>query len=259
MKLLDFFNESTIHAKRLIELHDALDFSDLRTRSEWRNKLFEKDIVPWGKRQGVWRSINTDKNILILGAEAQQSFQENIKIQRAMLLEYALVMMLAAIDKMLHEATTSRNFAELLKSEKLDDFIKNFPVSEAYSIAMESRKRRGHGGKKKSRPAMKIKEAVSAKLYELSFLGTNHLEKICAAKGVSKIFSKYATHMGRKSAKPLRDQWSLICKRRNAIVHECNIKRTKKSPKIIRFDLVTSTELRKNIDFAEKFGKFLAG
>ena len=49
-----------------------------------------------------------------------------------------------------------------------------------------------------------------------------------------------------------------ICKRRNAIVHECNIIRTKISPKKIQFSTTEPFELKKDIEFAENFGKFLA-
>lgn len=258
MKLLEFFNKSTTSAKQLIELYDVLDFQDKRTRSEWRDKLFADGIVNWGKRVGVWRSVSVDKKIILLGSGDRKKFQENLIAWRPALLQHALVMMLSAIDKILHQATTTKNFVRLLKSGNLDDFMKNFPISETYGIAMESRVRRGHGGKKKTRPANKIREVVAAKLYELSFLGTRNLEHICAANGTGKIFSKYAKHLGRKGVEPLRSQWSSIYKRRNTIVHECNISRTKISPKKIRFDVAEPSELKRDITFAEDFGKFLA-
>lgn len=260
MELTKFFEESMVHARRLVELHDALnlDFHDKRTRSEWRDKLFRDSIVPWRKRQGVWRLLSKDNNVQILGTDSSKPFQEIIKDERLMLLQYSLVMTLAAIDKMLHQATTSKNFVELLKSGKFDNLIRNFPPSEAYGIAMDSRKRRGKGGARKVRPAVKMKEKISSKLYEMTFLGTLQLEEVCAAHGKNKIFTKYAAHIGRKGAEPLRKRWSSIYKKRNTLVHECNILRSKKSPKIMRFEVIHPEDVKKDIDFAENFGKFLA-
>ena len=193
-----------------------------------------------------------------MGSNAKKAFKDNLSDRRSMLLQHALVMMLASIDKLLHQATISKNFVQLLRAGKFDNLMKNFPASETYEIAMESRVRRGYGGKTKSRPANKIKEVISARLYELSFLGPKNLEEICAANGAKKIFAEYAKHLRRKTSKPLRAQWSLIYRRRNAIVHECNILRTKISPKKVRFDVVDPSELKKDIEFSEKFGRFLA-
>ena len=260
MTLTEFFNKSTIHAERLVAFYDELDFHEKKTRSEWRNKLFSKGtrIVDWGKKAGVWRAIDLNNSIQILGRQANKAFLEDLLDRRPMLLQFALVMMLAAIDKMLHQAIISKNFVQLLRSGRLDNLAKNFPPSEAYGIAMESRIRRGPGGRQKPRPANKIKELVSARLYELSFLSTRYLEEVCAVNGADSIFTKYATHVNRKGAEPLRKQWSLIYKKRNTIVHECGITRTKISPKKIRFDVFTAAELKKDIDFSKRFGKFLA-
>lgn len=258
MKLPEFFEKSTIHARQLLELYDALDFYDKRTRSEWRKKLFGNRIVDWPKKAGVWRSISKDEKIQILGADAKKEFQKNLTDWRPILLQQALVMTLAAIDKILHEATTTKKFVHLLKTSKLDDLMKNFPISETYRIAMEAQVRRGKGGKVRPRPANKIKEMVSSKLYEQSFLNINNLEKICSAHGANKIFSKYATHLGRKSVEPLRKHWSSIYRKRNSIVHECNVHRTKISPRKIQFEVADPSELKRDIAFAEDFGKFIA-
>ena len=259
MKLLKFFNGSTVHAEHLLELYDSLDFDIKRPRSEWREKLFDDHIVDWGVRAGVWRLVSKDKQIQIVGADNRLSLQELLKTHRVLLLQQALVMMLSAVDKMLHMAATSNNFVHLLQNGEFDDLIRNFPASEAYSIAMEARKRSGYGGKRKRRPANQIKEVISAKLYEITFLSIRRLEDICGAKGQKKIFDQYATHLGRKSMRPLRDQWSSIYRRRNAIVHECDIKRTKLSPKNIHFESVDIIALRKDIGFVRDFGRFLAG
>src|SRR3989344_3185516 len=149
MKLTAFFDESTIHAKQLVELHDALDFREKRTRSEWRDKLFNNGIVDWGKREGVWRNVSTDGRVQIVGSNAKKAFKDNLSDRRSMLLQHALVMMLASIDKLLHQATISKNFVQLLRAGKFDNLMKNFPASETYEIAMESRVRRGYGGKTK--------------------------------------------------------------------------------------------------------------
>ncbi len=258
MKLTKFFDESAIHAKQLVALHDAFEFSEKRTRSEWRDKLFDNGIVGWGKRAGVWRATSPDGKILIVGTDTKESFLTDLIDWRPMMLLYALTMMLAAIDKILHFATTSNRFVQLLKTGKLDSMMKNFPVSEAYGIAMKSRMRRGFGGKTKPRPANMIKEVVSSKLYESSFLAVKNLETICSANGESSIFKSYAEHLNRKGAEPLKERWRSICKKRNSLVHECNIVRTKISPKNIRFNPISSDELKKDIGFIEDFGKFLA-
>lgn len=258
MKHTIYFEKSTIYAKRLRELFDALEFHEKRTRSEWRDKLFKYHLVEWGTRSGVWRCVSADKKVQIVGTDTQKIFQENLAAARPVLLQQALVMMLAAVDKILHQATTTKKFVQLLRSGKLDDIVKNFAVSDAYGIAMESRKRRGRGGKIQPRPANRIKEVVSVKLYELSFLGTSNLEKICAANGVNQVFTAYAKHLKRKSPELLKKQWSLIYRRRNTIVHECNVLRTKISPKKIRFEAINPVELKKDLDFVEDFGKFLA-
>lgn len=246
-----------MHAENLIEMYDSFDFHEKRTRSEWRDKLFNNGIVDWGKRQGIWRSISADKKIQMVGTATKKEFQEKLIFWRPMLLQQALVMMLGAIDKILHQATTTNRFAQLLKTGKLDELMKNFPVSETYNIAIESQIRRGHGGKVRRRPAHKIREVVSAKLYEQSFLKTTNLEKICAVNGAVKIFAAYATHL-RKDPELLKKQWSSIYRKRNNVVHECNIIRTKISPKKIRFENINLPELRRDIIFAREFGKFIA-
>jgi hypothetical protein len=165
-------------------------------------------------------------------------------------------MSMAAIDKLLHEAL-SKHFVAVVKRGKLDDLL-TLELSKSYRIAIESRVRKGKGGKIRSRPGHKFKAAVLNKLYQVSFLSSRQLQRICAACGKERIFDKYGQTMSRRqSAKRLQERWSRLYARRNHIVHECDIMRKSRARKV-HFHPSTSSELNKDIEFVKKFGLFLA-
>jgi len=256
MKLTDTFSTAIGHADKLTLLHARLTTRNLRSiRSEWADRFFHARLTNWPKGSGLWRSKN-DTILLVGTADAALSHLDFTSEALLYLLRAALVMSMAAIDKLLHEAL-SKHFVTLVKKGKLDDLL-HLELSKSYRIAIESRVRKGKGGKIRSRPGHKLKAAVLDKLYQVSFLSLRHFQGICSACGKDGIFDKYGRTMSpSQSSKQLHNRWSRLYMRRNHIAHECDIMRKSKARKV-HFHLITSTELKKDIEFVKNFGLFLA-
>lgn len=255
MNLTKTFEESISHADELLILYDALLTKNQRAANSgnWTTKVFDSKLIPWPKRDGLWRSRG--KNILIIGNnKAGIDLEAFNAAGLAVLLRSAMVLAMAAIDKLLHEAISLR-FSSLAQAGELDKFVK-LDLSTCYKIAQEARERRGKGGKIKKRPGHKIKSEVLRRIYQESYLSLKRLQEVSAACGKNKIFDKYAKTIN-STPKELQDKWSHIYVRRNNIAHECDIVRKAKT-KQIHFNHVSPSELQNDINFTKQFGKFLA-
>jgi hypothetical protein len=211
------------------------------------------------KLTDVFTEAVKDAEKLIQQHDSPLATGESIE-SRAVFLRAALVLMMAAVDKILHEAI-SNHFATLVRTEQLDKLVQ-IELSRAYQIAQAARKRTGKGGKVKRRPGHDIKAEVLAKIYRDSYLSIRRLNDVCAACDKNGIFSRYAEHrkkLGKKTRSPkwLQDRWSRINQRRNQIAHECDIKRQAKMRKA-HFNAVDGPDFKRDITFVKNFGTFLA-
>jgi ribosomal protein S8E len=257
MKLSDTFLEAVCHSDQLVHLYDRLKTKNLRAiRPEWEKRFLAAKLTNWPKKKDIWRSKND--SVLIVGVKGGGLSHKDFEAAALLvLLRSALVFAMAAIDKILHESVSKR-FVALAKTEKLDSIVR-LELSKSYRIAIESRVRKGKGGKIRSRPGSKIKAAVLDKMYRESFLSTNRLQEVCAACGKNKIFDRYGkTLRPQKSADHLQQEWARLYTRRNHMAHECDIVRKSKAKKI-HFQKISETELKSDIAFIRAFGKYLAG
>jgi hypothetical protein len=256
MKLTDMFSVAIGHADKLALLHDRLTTGNkYAIQSKWAERFLRAKLTNWSKRDLLWRSKND--SILIVGTtEAGLSHRDFTSEALLHLLRAALVMSMAGVDKLLHEAL-SKHFVALVKKRKLDNLLV-LELSKSYRISIESRVRKGKGGRVRSRPGHKLKAAVLDKLYRVSFLSLNQLQEICAACGKEKIFYMYGRTMSpQQSSDTLQKRWARIYMRRNHIAHECDIMRKSRARKVY-FHPVTSADLKKDIEFVKSFGLFLA-
>lgn len=256
MKLRDIFTEAIKDADNLVLLYDSLLTANQRQiRPEWRDRFFKAQLVSWPKKGGLWRSKN-DKVLIIGNDKAQLSHLSFSADCLSVFLRAALVLAMAAVDKVLHEAV-SKNFASLAKSGELDDLVQ-IKLSKVYQISQAARVRKGKGGKVKSRPGHKIKAEVLARIYSDCYLSTRKLQEICAACGEKSIFAQFAVSRQRNErAQQLQDRWSQIYQRRNRIAHECNIVRKAKTGRI-RFHELEPRQIKNDIIFTKRFGRFIA-
>lgn len=256
MKLTDIFKHGITHADNLIFLYDSLLTKNERfAKTQWIQKIYRSKIVYWPKKDGLWRS--NGKNILIIGNNkallSHRSFQSDSLV---LLLRSALILAMATVDKILHEAIM-KHFASLLKAGQLDRMI-SLPISDTYNVAIKSRKRRGKGGKIQSRPSHFIKELFMDELYRNSFLSTRKLQEVSSMCGKNKIFAKFSKTSGLSTkVSVLQNRWSAIYQKRNHIAHECDMVR-KESTKKVSFNSHDPRTLVDDIDFVKKFGNFLA-
>lgn len=260
MKLLDIYKSSILQSDSLIILYDSLlSINVNKAKQNWADKIYDNKIVYWAKRDGLWRSLSDKKNLLIIGNNNSVLTGKLSADALGILLKMALVMAMATIDKILHEAI-SYNFSKLLQdgNGKLDKLV-NISLSDSYAIAIQSRERKGKGGKIKSRPGHKFKELVLDELYKKSFLKTDQVELICSMCGKKSIFSEFSKKYENGSHKPniLRKKWSKVYERRNNIAHECDIIRKQKA-KIIHLNKAKHKQMINDISFIKDFGRYLA-
>jgi hypothetical protein len=256
MKLTDMFLQAIRHAKKLVTLHDLLLTGNERgIRKDWADSFYKAHLVNWPQKAGLWRSRNP---IILIVGRADTGFSHDIfsADSHCILLRSALVLSLAAVDKILHEAI-SKHFVALTKNRALDDLV-DLKLSKAYAIAQGARRRKGKGGKVKSRPGHKIKAEVLTQVYGDTYLSIRRLQQVAAALGKDKIFTRFSKTLN-PSEQPqvLQDRWSRIYLRRNQIAHECDIVRKAKQKKT-HFHSVHPQQMKDDISFAEQFGTFLA-
>lgn len=256
MQINDIFSEAIREVDLLVLLYDTLLTKSQRSvRPEWEKRFFKAKLINWRQKDGLWKSVG--ENLLIVGNE-KVGFSHNAFSAKSLsiLLKYALVITMAAIDKVLHEAI-SKHFSSLAISGKLDDFVE-MDLSVCYRIAHSARVRKGKGGTVKSRPGHKIKQQVLQQIYTKSFLSANQIEKICSACNKKGIFSLYAKYLNDgTSYDDLKMKWNKMYQRRNSIVHECSIVRKAKA-RVIDFHALNPKKIKAKIDFAKKFGRFIA-
>lgn len=255
MRLLDIFDASIKDAEHLRVLYSTLLTTNQRAiRPEWATRFFAAKLNSWPRQDGLWRSSNA--NVLIVGNNAanisHQHFQHDAL---AVLLRASLVLYMAAVDKILHEAL-SKHFSTLAKNESLDELV-DISISRAYAIAQNARIRTGKGGKKKKRPGHDLKAEMLSDIYKDSYLKTSNLEKVCAACGKKKIFSHYSQAHQPQTAQQAKMRWSRLYVHRNRIAHECDMVR-KAKPRRASFHSVDSKSIMTEMDFVRDFGRFLA-
>ena len=256
MRLSDLFDEAIKSADQLVKLHDALSTKNQRAiRSDWSERFCAAKLTKWPQKAGLWRSQGG--NLIVVGTEAAGlSHADFTSDALSVFLRAALVLAMAAVDKVLHEAVSKR-FVDLVKEGKLDDVLK-IELSAAYRIAMESRVRKGKGGKIRSRPGPRFKSAVLDKLYRESFLSADKVEKIAALCGRTSLFAKYGASLTPiVPGESMKKQWKHLYSRRNSIAHECDIVRQRKA-KRVRYLAAPTIELRAEIARASAFGAYLA-
>lgn len=255
MNLTTLFEHSFLYSDNLVKLYESLVTKNKKNaRADWIDRLYKSKVIRWPRKNGIWRSSGS--NILVIGNKDAQLIQSDFSSDSLLiLLKTALVLAMAAVDKILHEAII-KDFVHLVKSGALDKIIE-LPLSDSYNIALLSRKRTGQGGKTKTRPSHLIKHLVLEKLYTKSFLATRLLEEICSSCGVSSIFKEFATEKNKKEVDIIKKHWSSIYQKRNHIAHECDIIRKEKTKKI-HFHKAEPQKLIDDIHFVEAFGIFVA-
>lgn len=201
-------------------------------------------------------AIKESKALMALHNSAVATGALPAGISPEVFLRASLVFALSAVDKILHEAI-SKHFTSLARKEILDRFVE-FKVSKAYEIALAARKPAGVGGAIKRRPGHDIKTEVLTAIYKDSYLSNRMLQEICAACGRDKIFGKFAQKLGgRRRSKTLQTRWSRIYHRRNQIAHESDIQQRERMRRV-SFNPVDARKTKKDIQFVESFGRFLA-
>lgn len=257
MKLTDTFKEAIRHTEKLVAFYEMLLTKNTRAcRRDWSESFFEANLVEWPRRQGLWRSRND--NVLIVGT-GKTTFSHRMFMVDGLsvLLKSGLILAMAAVDKILHDAICQK-FASLAKNGSLNDLV-HMKLSNAYEIAHSARVRRGKGGKKRPRPGHKIKEEVMRQIYTQSYLAPQHLQKICAICGKKSIFTKYVKSRPTSRITPttLQEKWERLYIKRNQIAHECDIIR-KPKPQKVHFHEFSGKEMLDDIRFIGDFGHFLA-
>lgn len=257
MNLSTVFDEAFKHAEGLCKLYNGLSSKNTRAaKSDWIQKVHKNKIIRWPMHDGLWRSFGD--SLLILGNKKQSPLsQENFQSDNlVLLLRAALVFAMAAVDKILHDAITKK-FTTLVRKGSLDKLLE-ISISNAYDVATKSQKRRGKGGKRKTRPSHLLMDVVKDDLYRQTFLSNRKLEEICKSCGLANVFSSFGKLMTpRQIKKDVWARWQNIYQKRNHIAHECDIVRKEKAKKI-HWNPTTASELLEDIDFIRKFGGFIA-
>ena|ERR1017187_1616328 len=256
MRIRQMHDEAVRDAIRLVTLYDSLITTNKRRiRPEWANRFAAANLVPWGRRGGLWRSRND--TILIVGSgQSTLSHHTFTSESLSVFLRSALVQAMAAVDKVLHEAI-SKHFVSLARTGELDKMVE-IDLSKVYQIAQAARVRTGRGGRVRSRPGHRIKAAVLEKIYTQTYLSLRSVDQVCAACGKKAIFSKLVTAWrSQKTANHYRERWSRLYRRRNQIAHECDIVRQAQT-RLVRFHRVEPAEIKRDITFVIRFGRFLA-
>jgi hypothetical protein len=258
MKLCDIFAAAVQSSDLLLSYYNALCAKPgKKPKQPWVDKFYENRVVYWPKGSSFWHASCRDKNLLVVGNDNATIpeclfYSESLEV----LLRTALVMVMAAVDKILHEAI-SANFGTLLSNGDLDSLV-NIPLSSSYQIAIKSREGRGGDGMSKARPGHMFKEKVLVELYKRTFLSSQQLERVSSACGMKSVFTEYSRSSGQtESPQRLKQRWNDLYERRNAIAHECDMVRKKKTKKI-HFQTVNEKQLVADLAFAKSFGAFLA-
>jgi hypothetical protein len=256
MRLIDIYNEAIKDSDRLVLLYDKLTTRNQRAiRSDWRDSFYEAKLTTWPQSAGLWRSKS--ETTLIIGTDGSGLSHRDFNHESlAIFLKMALVMTMAAADKILHEAV-SKQFVKAITSKEIDHLAK-IQLSRTYEVAMAVRKRRGKGGKIRSRPTTHLKKEMQEKLYWQTFLSNDALTSVCKALDEPDIYGAFGrTQTPAISSQNAKQKWVHVYKRRNQITHECDIVRQQKMRRVNRHTY-SATDLKADITFAKRFGAFLA-
>jgi hypothetical protein len=255
MKLSAIFAEGIAASDLLLAYYCSLCSPKAKKpKSTWVDKFYSSKVIYWPKKDNFWHASCRDANILLVGNAKSMIPDSSFHHDRiVVLLRSSLVMAMAAVDKILHEAI-SANFGKLLSSGDLDS-LANIPLSDSYQIAIKSRESKGGVA---VRPGHMFKEKVLVELYKRTFLSAQQVERVSSTCGKKSVFTEYSKSIkGAQTPQQLKDRWSELYERRNAIAHECDMVRKEKTKKI-HFNSIQEKAILNDIAFIKSFGAFLA-
>ena len=227
----DCFDTAYIRAEHFLTLYKLLhDTRARRIRSDWADRF--KDLMRWPQGENIVRIDGENRNsILILREEVGIDRNQFTHEYMSELLRSAIVAVVSAFDRYLHDQVVSKSWGLLQKKE--DDIPKELtriklPVL-ATKRALDKLRR-----DEKSRPGYIVKQAIQENLHrEYTFQNPSNVVKACQMLGVNDLWTKVSAEMpGNPQISDVISKLKSIVDRRNKIVHEADLTKKIKIKKV---------------------------
>ncbi|MDT8421975.1 MAG: HEPN domain-containing protein [Desulfuromonadales bacterium] len=221
------FEAAIARANHLIKLYELI--CDTRKRSvkdQW-SEAFKK-VMRWPVGEGIIRVDGKEKKSILVFREScgidRSHFAHNVLSE---LLRSSVVASVSAIDRLVHDLVVKHSWKLLTRADRdIPPRLKKLHISVFQTKkAIEHLRKDGS-----SRPGNLIKSAIQEQLHrDFTFQSPNAILEASKLLGIANFWSEVASHMpGVTAKKAVIDELELITRRRNQIVHEADLVRTKR-------------------------------
>ena len=232
MKPIEIFDSGRERAEQILKLHELLcNRRQSGTRQDWAKKF--KRMMHWPMSEAIHRVDGKQAIVVLHGGAALKpaDFREDTLGE---LLREALVGIVSALDRYCHDLIVSRIVAELGRSEKkINRELRqlSIPILSVKAAIRHAALRRGKGGRVRTRPMNIVRHAVQDVLYQQSFQGADDIVRGLRMVGIENLWNDCGNQMQCRPHEIIRTL-NRIVDRRNEIVHEGDLKRTKRGGKL---------------------------
>ncbi len=160
----------------------------------------------WPQGEKIER-IDGIRAVLILRQDASLTSEHFETESLEELLRAALVGIVAALDRYCHDVVVSRVVVQLRRSEKkVSGELRRLrvPIFAVKAAVEHARKRRGKGGKRRTRPMVRIRHAVQDLLHLETYQCANDIARALSMVGIQTIYEKCEQQMRDRPPKIMR-------------------------------------------------------
>jgi len=232
MKPIEVFRNGRERADYLLKLHELLCNTRQRgTRQDWARNF--KNLMHWRQRDQIHR-VDGRQAVLVLREGAGMTPEQFREAALNELVRAALVGIVSALDRYCHDLIVSRIVSALNRSEKrINKELRKLqiPIMAARLAVQHARKRRGKGGRIRTRPMTIIRHAIQDMLYRESYQGPEEINRALRMVEIEDLWRGCATAMGCTPG-DVTDHLKKIVDCRNKIVHEGDVLRRRRGGKL---------------------------
>lgn len=245
------FDAALDRAKHMLKLYELVcDTRKYKIRKDWENSF--KQVMHWPEREKIVRVDGKDKNSLLVLREAcsidRGQFAHDYVSE---LLRGAVLAAVSALDRYMHDLVLKHSWK--LLSLKEDDIPR--PLRDLNITALDARKAVEHLRKDpKARPGHLVKRAIQTTLHrEYTFQNPDSVQRAGRMLGIGDFWGKVSTEMpGAPSKDDVISSLREVAVRRNQIVHEADLVRTRRAEASLRD--ISHAQAEKWVIWMEQFG-----
>jgi hypothetical protein len=245
------FDAALARAKHMLRLYELVcDTRKYKIRKDWEQSF--KQVMHWPDREYIVRVDGKDRNSILVLREACRIDREQFAHDYVSeVLRGAVVAAVSALDRYMHDLIVKYSWKLLgRKEEDIPNQLKCLDIT-----ALDARKALEHLRKDpNARPGHLVKRAVQITLHrEFTFQNPESVQKAAGMLGIKDFWAQVSKEMpGNPSKNDVIQSLRAITVRRNQIVHEADLVRTRRAESTLRD--ISHPQAQQWVGWMDQFG-----